>query len=67
MAEKHIQAQKDYVKGMKYKDLAEKYGVSVNTIKSWKQRHGWERKRVHPLKKVCTQKRQAHHPAIRMH
>lgn len=56
MAEKHIQAYKDYVKGMKYKDLAEKYGVSVNTIKSWKQRHGWERKRVHPLKKVCTQK-----------
>lgn len=36
MAEKHIQAYKDYVKGMKYKDLAEKYGVSVNTIKSWK-------------------------------
>ncbi len=35
MAEKHIQAYKDYVKGMKYKDLAEKYGVSVNTIKSW--------------------------------
>ncbi|MFD9275317.1 phage terminase small subunit [Bacillus subtilis] len=45
MAEKHIQAYKDYVKGMKYKDLAEKYGVSVNTIKSWKQRHGWERKK----------------------
>ncbi len=31
MAEKHIQAYKDYAKGMKYK---EKYGVSVNTIKS---------------------------------
>ncbi|MBE0185636.1 hypothetical protein E6W43_04125 [Bacillus sp. seq1] len=45
MPEKHIQAYKDYVKGMKYKDLAEKYGVSVNTIKSWKQRHGWERKK----------------------
>lgn len=51
MAEKHIQAQKDYVKGMKYKDLAEKYGVSVNTIKSWKQRHGWKRKKGAPIEK----------------
>ncbi|MBU8788030.1 hypothetical protein KM903_16880 [Bacillus glycinifermentans] len=51
MAEKHIQAQKDYVKGMKYKDLAEKYGVSVNTIKSWKQRHGWTRKKGAPSEK----------------
>ncbi|MCY7919547.1 phage terminase small subunit [Bacillus vallismortis] len=51
MAEKHIQAYKDYVKGMKYKDLAEKYGVSVNTIKSWKQRHSWERKKGAPIEK----------------
>ncbi|WP_339180901.1 phage terminase small subunit [Bacillus sp. FSL R5-0560] len=51
MAEKHIQAYKDYVKGMKYKDLAEKYEVSVNTIKSWKQRHGWERKKGAPIEK----------------
>ncbi len=51
MAEKYIQAYKDYAKGMKYKDLAEKYGVSVNTIKSWKQRHGWERKKGAPIEK----------------
>lgn len=51
MAEKHIRAYKDYAKGMKYKDLAEKYGVSVNTIKSWKQRHGWERKKGAPIEK----------------
>ncbi|WP_353856448.1 phage terminase small subunit [Bacillus sp. Bos-x628] len=51
MADKHIQAQKDYVKGMKYKDLAEKYGVSINTIKSWKKRHGWERKKGAPNEK----------------
>ncbi|MED3512501.1 phage terminase small subunit [Bacillus subtilis] len=37
--------------GMKYKDLAEKYEVSVNTIKSWKQRHGWERKKGAPIEK----------------
>ncbi|MED3602443.1 phage terminase small subunit [Bacillus subtilis] len=51
MAEKHIRAYKDYIKGMKYKDLADKYGVSVNTIKSWKQRHGWQRKKGASLKK----------------
>ncbi|MGN7326584.1 phage terminase small subunit [Bacillus pumilus] len=51
MVDKHIQAQKDYVKGMKYKDLAEKYGVSINTIKSWKKRHGWERKKGAPKRK----------------
>lgn len=51
MIEKHIRAYKDYIKGMKYKDLAEKYGVSVNTIKSWKQPHGWQRKKGAPSKK----------------
>ncbi|MDS1004945.1 phage terminase small subunit [Clostridium sporogenes] len=35
------QAKKDYLKGMKYKDLAEKYSVSLNTIKSWVKRYGW--------------------------
>lgn len=51
MESKHIKAEKDYIKGMKYKDLAEKYGVSINTIKSWKKRHGWERKKGAPTKK----------------
>ncbi|MFP7238128.1 phage terminase small subunit [Bacillus altitudinis] len=51
MESQHIQAEKDYVKGMKYKDLAEKYGVSINTIKSWKKRHGWERKKGAPKEK----------------
>ncbi|MFS3913469.1 phage terminase small subunit [Bacillus australimaris] len=51
MESKHIQEEKDYVKGMKYKDLAEKYGVSINTIKSWKKRHGWERKKGAPKEK----------------
>ncbi|MEK4020380.1 phage terminase small subunit [Bacillus sp. FSL K6-3176] len=57
MESKHIQAEKDYVKGMKYKDLAEKYGVSINTIKSWKKRHGWKRKKGAPKdKSVHTKK-----------
>lgn len=31
-------AYKDYCNGMKYKDIATKYDVSLNTVKSWKQR-----------------------------
>lgn len=48
-------AEKDYMDGMKYKDIATKYNVSLNTIKSWKQRYNWNRKSVHTNKKVCTQ------------
>lgn len=37
----------------KYKELAEKYGVSVNTMKSWIQRHrAGKEKRVHPFKLI---------------
>ncbi len=56
-------AYQDYMSGMKYKDIAEKYQVSINTVKSWKTRHKWDRsnkKSVHTKdKKVCTQKRGA--------
>jgi uncharacterized protein YjcR len=38
------QVHDDYIKGMKYKEIADKYGISVNTIKSWKQRNNWQRK-----------------------
>ncbi len=27
--------------GMKYKEIAEKYGVTINTVKSWKKRYNW--------------------------
>ena len=37
------EAEKDYLAGMKYKDIATKYDVSVNTVKSWRSRHGWQR------------------------
>lgn len=32
-------AQTDYLSGMKYKDIAGKYDVSLNTVKSWKSRY----------------------------
>lgn len=45
-------AYNDYIKGLKYKELAEKYEVSVNTIKSWKRRYGWSREKgAHKKKK----------------
>ncbi|MBU8768692.1 phage terminase small subunit [Cytobacillus oceanisediminis] len=60
MAEKYVLAEKDYVKGMKYKDIAEKYQVSLNTVKSWKKRYGWNRERGAPKEKgVHTKKRGA--------
>ncbi|MDM8204280.1 phage terminase small subunit [Faecalicoccus acidiformans] len=43
-------AYEDYKSGMKRKDIAEKYQVSINTVKSWKQRH-WNKKEGAPLKK----------------
>ena len=50
----------DYLKGMKYKEIAEKYEVTINTVKSWKTRYKWtkdQKKSVHTKsEKVCTQK-----------
>ncbi|WP_127575270.1 phage terminase small subunit [Paenibacillus barengoltzii] len=57
MAETHVLAEQDYMSGMKYKEIADKYGVSLNTVKSWKQRHGWDRKKgAHKSKRVHTNK-----------
>lgn len=36
------QAFEDYKKGMKYKDIAEKYGVSLSAVKSWAARY-WKK------------------------
>ena len=54
----YILAEQDYMSGMKYKDIAEKYGVTINTVKSWKVRYKWNKKGVHTKsEKVCIQKR----------
>ena len=54
----YILAEQDYMAGMKYKDIADKYGVSLNTVKSWKVRHKWDKKSVHTKsEKVSTQKK----------
>ena len=41
--EKSELARKDYEAGMKYKDIAPKHDVSINTVKSWQRRHKWSR------------------------
>jgi phage terminase small subunit len=41
--------------GMKYKDIAEKYGTTINTVKSWKKRYAWNREGAPKEKRVCTQ------------
>ena len=52
-------AEIDYMDGMKYKDIAKKYDVTLNTVKSWKTRYKWSRdnkRGVHTKdKKVRTQ------------
>ena len=56
--ENYEKAEQDYMAGMKYAEIAEKYGTTVNTVKSWKQRYKWERKKgAHKNEKVCTQKK----------
>lgn len=58
MKGKHELAYEDYLAGMKQKDIAVKYGTTINTVKSWSKRHKWskksalQKKGVHP-KKEC--------------
>ena len=61
-------AYKDYKKGMKYKDIADKYNVSLNTVKSWKRRQWADiEKGVQPKKKSvhtkCTHKVDSNAPS----
>jgi len=49
-------AEKDYMLGMKYKDIAVKYGVTISTVKSWKTRYKWNRiEKTHTNPKKSTQ------------
>ncbi|MEG0667834.1 MAG: RNA polymerase subunit sigma-70 [Clostridium sp.] len=38
-----VRAEKDYVSGMTYIKLSEKYNVSVSTIKIWRKKYDWNR------------------------
>ena len=56
MNEKAEIAYEDYSKGLKYKQIAEKYNVSVSTVKSWASRY-WKKKGCNPKEKVATKKK----------
>lgn len=56
VAENYEKAKKDYLAGAKYTEIAAKYGVSVNTVKSWKVRYGWSREESKGVHTKCTQK-----------
>ncbi|CAK1249740.1 Phage terminase [Fructobacillus cardui] len=65
---KRDEAKQDYLAGMKYKEIAEKYDISLSTVKSWKSRY-WSRetKAATNNKKVATKsqkvatKKEVHH------
>lgn len=53
------QAKQDYLAGTKYKDIATKYNVPVNTLKSWRKRYGWKKDATDELKEVHLLKKNA--------
>ncbi len=48
------EAKADYLAGMKYKDIAKKYGVALSTVKSWKTRNKWQRNNATKKKNMHT-------------
>lgn len=46
-------AKKDYLEGMKQKEISSKYDISLNTLKSWIKRYNWskEKKKGAPINK----------------
>lgn len=51
MTEQQKQAYEDYKAGMKYKDIAAKYGVTESAVKTWKRRY-WSQKVADEDKKL---------------
>lgn len=56
--EKWEQAFKDYKAGLKYKEIAEKYGVSINTVKSWASRKWKNSESIKVAEIVATQEKE---------
>lgn len=53
MDEVREKAKQDYMQGLKYKDICEKYDLSINTLKSWVKRHNWSDERKNKRKKCA--------------
>lgn len=56
MNEKAKVAYEDFLRGLKYKEIAEKHNVSISTVKSWASRY-WKKKGCNPKEKVATKKK----------
>lgn len=63
----------DYLQGMKYKEIATKFNVSIDTVKSWVKRYGWAKdkekvnkkgahKEIKKQEKGCTQNKKVSDP-----
>ncbi|QHJ83588.1 MAG: hypothetical protein [Caudoviricetes sp.] len=67
---KRDDAKQDYLAGMKYKEIADKYDVSLSTVKSWKSRYWADETKVATSdKKVATKSQKVAtkkevHPAV---
>lgn len=65
MAENYELAYVDYKNGIKQKDIAAKYDVSINTVKSWQQRKWKEMdNNVDANQKVCTSSKKSMHTKV---
>ncbi len=51
MDEIRKKVKQDYMEGMKYKDICDKYNISMNTLKSWVKRYNWSEERKSKSKK----------------
>lgn len=60
MAENYELAYADYKAGMKQKEIAAKYDVTINTVKSWQQRKWKKLDEQGTDEKVCTPKKSMH-------
>jgi len=61
MVENYELAYTDYKNGMKQKDIAAKYNVTINTVKSWQQRKWKDMDTNSAQEKVCTPKNESMH------
>lgn len=48
------EAYRDYLDGMKYKDIADKHGVTLSAVKSWATRYWKQKKVATKIRKVAT-------------
>ncbi|WFA10347.1 helix-turn-helix domain-containing protein [Tissierella sp. Yu-01] len=57
MDEIRIKAKQDYLNGMKYKNICDKYDISINTLKSWIKRYKWSEEKKEKSKKGAPKKK----------